>query len=205
MTGFSVRSLDQATWPDFVRLVERHNGVWGGCWCMSFHPEGVGRTKTAAQNRSEKECRVREGRAHAALVYDGSTCVGWCQFGSPDELSRIKRQRAYLEGLAVLPEWRITCFFVDKNYRGKGVAAAALRGALSDIGRLGGGTVESYPEAVEGRSVAAAFLHNGTVAMFERQGFRRTRRIGKNTWVVAKVVRGPSKKRPSVGARAALS
>ena len=50
-----VRPLDETTWPDFARLVERHNGVWGGCWCMGFHAEGVGRTKTAAQNRSEKE------------------------------------------------------------------------------------------------------------------------------------------------------
>ena len=188
MTGFSVKPLDETTWPDFARLVERHNGVWGGCWCMAFHAEGVGRTKTAAQNRSEKECRVREGRAHAALVYDGATSVGWCQFGPPDELPRIKHKRAYLEGLTVLPDWRITCFFVDREYRGKGVASAALEGALRDIARLGGGTVESYPEAVEGRSVSGSFLHNGTVSMFERQGFRRARRLGKNHWVVNKVV-----------------
>jgi GNAT superfamily N-acetyltransferase len=159
---------------------------------MAFHPEGVGRTKTVAQNRAEKECRVREGRAHAALVYDGATCVGWCQFGPPDELPRIKHRRVYLEGLATLPEWRITCFFVDKTHRGTGVASAALKGALQEIARLGGGTVESYPEGVEGRSVAASFLHNGTVSMFERQGFERTRRLGKNHWVVAKVVRGSS-------------
>jgi Acetyltransferase (GNAT) family. len=196
MTGFSVKSLDASTWTDFARLVEKHNGVWGGCWCMAFHPEGVGRGKTAAQNRSEKECRVREGRAHAALVYDGATCVGWCQFGPPDELSRIKHQRAYREGLTVLPDWRITCFFVDKAYRGQGVASAALEGALREIDRLGGGTVESYPEGVDARSVSASFLHNGTVAMFERQGFERTRRLGKNHWVVTKVVRGPSKLEP---------
>jgi hypothetical protein len=62
MTGLRVRPLDATTWSDFARLVESRNGVWGGCWCMAFHAEGVGRTKTAAQNRSEKECRVRERR-----------------------------------------------------------------------------------------------------------------------------------------------
>jgi GNAT superfamily N-acetyltransferase len=196
MAGFNVKPLDETTWLGFARLVEKHNGVWGGCWCMIFHPEGVGRIKTAAQNRSEKECRVREGRAHVALVYDGAACVGWCQFGPPDELSRIKHQRAYLEGLTDLPDWRITCFFVDKAYRGKGVASAALKGALREIARLGGGTVESYPERVEGRSVAGAFLHNATLSMFERQGFEPTRRLGKNHWAVTKVVRGPSKRRP---------
>lgn len=67
---FRVRPLNETTWPDFERLVERHNGVWGGCWCMAFHSEGVGRTRTVAQNRSEKERRVREGQAHAALMYE---------------------------------------------------------------------------------------------------------------------------------------
>jgi GNAT superfamily N-acetyltransferase len=196
MPGFSVKPLNEITWPDFAQLVERHNGVWGGCWCMAFHTEGVGRDKTAAQNRTEKERRVREGRAHAALVYDGPTCVGWCQFGPTDELPRIKHKRAYLEGLTDLPDWRITCFFVDKEYRGAGVAAVALQGALKEIARLGGGTVESYPEDAGGRSVSGSFLYNGTVAMFERQGFRRARRMGKNHWVVTRVVRGLSKKKP---------
>jgi GNAT superfamily N-acetyltransferase len=84
---------------------------------------------------------------------------------------------------------------VDRDYRGKGVASAALEGALGEIARLGGGTVESYPEDGEGRSVSGSFLHNGTVPMFERQGFRRTRRLGKNHWVVTKVVRKSSQGR----------
>jgi GNAT superfamily N-acetyltransferase len=184
MTGLSTRPLDETTWPDFAALVERHNGVWGGCWCMAFHAKGRG----AAQNRADKQARVREGRAHAALVYDGEACVGWCQFGPTDELPRIKHGRAYREGLTALPDWRITCFFVDKSHRGKGVAAAALEGALREIGRLGGGTVESYPEDVAGRSTSSSFLHNATIAMFERQGFERTRRLGKNHWIVARIV-----------------
>jgi GNAT superfamily N-acetyltransferase len=189
MAGFSVRPLDESTWPDFARLVDKHNGVWGGCWCMGFHAEGVGGAKAPGRdNRAEKERRVREGRAHAALVYDGVACVGWCQFGSPDELPRIKHKRVYLEGLTDPPDWRITCFFVDRAYRGKGVASSALGGALEQIGRLGGGTVESYPERVEDRSVSSSFLHNGTVAMFEQHGFERDRPIGKHHWVVTKVV-----------------
>jgi GNAT superfamily N-acetyltransferase len=190
MTSFGVRPLDETTWPDFARLVEKHNGVWGGCWCMAFHPEGVGRSRTPEQNRSEKERRVREGRAHAALVYDGAACVGWCQFGSPDELPRIKHKRAYLGTPGDPAAWRITCFFVDRAYRKRGVASCALGGALQQIARLGGGTVESFPERVDGRSVSASFLHNGTVAMFEDHGFERIRAIGKNHWVVAKVVPG---------------
>lgn len=188
MSDFIVKSLDENTWPDFAQLVEKHNGVWGGCWCMAFHQEGVGRTKSASQNRSEKERRVWEGRAHAALVYDGTTAIGWCQFGPTDELPRIKHKREYLKGVTQLPDWRITCFFVDRAYRGKGVAAIALEGALNEIARLGGGTVESYPEDVEGRKVSGSFLYNGTIAIFERQGFQRARRLGKNHWVVTKII-----------------
>lgn len=140
------------------------------------------------ERRDKKECRVREGTAHAALVYDGEKCVGWWQFGSPVELPRIKRQGAYREGLLTQPDRRVTCFFVDKGYRRKGVAAVALHGALQEISRLGGGTVEIYPEDVDGRSVSASFLHNASTAMFERGGFTRDRQIGKNYWVMKKVV-----------------
>jgi hypothetical protein len=133
MPDYGTRPLDAGTWPDFAELVEAHNGVWGGCWCMAFHSEGVGRGKGPGQNRAEKEVRVRESRAHAALVYDGATCVGWCQFGVPDELPRVKNRRAYLDGLDDLPDWRITCFFADGRHRGQGVASAALAGALAEI------------------------------------------------------------------------
>jgi len=186
MPDFTVKPLDEITWPDFAQLVEKHHGVWGGCWCMAFHAEGA----RHSENRSLKETRVREGRAHAALVYDGATAVGWCQFGPTDELPRIKHKREYLDGLSQLPDWRITCFFVDRDYRHQGVAAVALAGALNEIARLGGGTVESYPEDVEGRSTSGSFLHNATLAIFERQGFERTRRLGKHHWVVTKVVAG---------------
>jgi GNAT superfamily N-acetyltransferase len=121
-------------------------------------------------------------------VYDGPACVGWCQFGPPEELPRIKHLRVYAEGASEPPQWRITCFFVDKEYRGKGVSSAALAGALEEIACLGGGTVESYPEDVGNRNVSASFLYNSRMSMFERQGFERVRRIGKNHWVVAKVV-----------------
>ncbi len=190
MIAFTVKPLNESTWADFARLVEKSNGVWGGCWCMGFHEEGVGRGRTAEQNRANKEQRVREGRAHAALVYDGENAVGWCQFGPTAELPRIKLKKDYQNGLEDLPDWRITCFFVDREYRGKGVADAALAGALEEIARLGGGVVESYPEDTEGRKVSGSFLYNSTLKNFEQHGFERVRPLGKTHWVVRKTVRG---------------
>ncbi len=185
MPELTTLPLSPETWPAFAELVERHNGVWGGCWCVEFHPDG----KLRGPHRRElKERKVRDGSTHAALAFDADRCVGWCQFGPPHELPRIKHLRVYTEGLEVLPDWRITCFFVDKQYRGQGVASAALTGALRLIADAGGGTVESYPEDVQGREVTASFLYNSRLAMFEQQGFVRARRLGKNHWVVSKVV-----------------
>ncbi len=50
--------------------------------------------------------------------------------------------------------------------------------------------MESFPECVDDRSVSGSFLHNATLAMFEQQGFERARPIGKNHWLVTKVVPG---------------
>ena len=185
--AISVRPLDVNTWPAFARLVEANNGVWGGCWCMGFHVK-VGKGRTPAQNRAEKEQRVRDGRAHAALVLDGDRCLGWCQFGSPEELPQIKSRRRYEKDLGTLPDWRITCFFTGKGLRRRGGADAALGGALAEIARHGGGTVEGYPEETDDRTLSGSFLHTGPMAAFEKHGFTRTRPIAPHRWVVSRTV-----------------
>jgi hypothetical protein len=88
--ALTTRMLSDETWPDFAELVDANNGVWGGCWCMAFHPEGVGPGHNAAGNREAKRRHVRSGTVRQMLVYDGDRCVGWCQFGQPAELPNIK-------------------------------------------------------------------------------------------------------------------
>jgi GNAT superfamily N-acetyltransferase len=182
-----VKPLDADTWPAFARLVEHNNGVWGGCWCMGFHVR-LGKDRTAAQNRAEKDQRVREGRTHNALVLDGEECLGWCQFGSPEELPEVKSRRRYEAELTELPDWRITCFFTGRGHRGRGVADAALAGALELIADAGGGVVEGYPEETDDRKVSGSFLHTGPMAAFEKHGFTRTRPISPHRWVVTRRV-----------------
>jgi GNAT superfamily N-acetyltransferase len=143
-----------------------------------------------------KEVRVRDGQAHAALVFDGSTAVGWCQYGPTAELPNIRSRKAYEVGLADLPDWRITCFFIDRDRRGEGIANLALREALRAIARAGGGTVEAYPEDVEGRKVSRSFLCSGTLGMFEKEGFTKTRKIGMHRWVVVRTL-APDRTDPS--------
>jgi GNAT superfamily N-acetyltransferase len=186
LKAYTVRALDESTWPAFAELVERSNGVFGGCWCMGFHTEGVGKETTPELNRERKLERVRAGTAHAALVFDGEDCVGWCQFGAPGEVPRIKSRAAYERAVTTPTDWRITCNFVGKGHRRQGVATAGLKGAVDLIAELGGGRVEGYPEGAD--SVPAGFLFNGALSTYEKLGFVRDRKIGKHRWVVAKVV-----------------
>src|SRR3954451_15756309 len=137
----TVRALGPETWAAFAALAERHNGVWGGCWCTWFHTMHAEKTFNADDNRALKERLAKKGGAHAALVFDGDVAVGWCQYGSPEELKNIKHRKEYEAELDSLPDYRLTCFFVDKRYRRRGVSALALQGALDLIAKAGGGVV----------------------------------------------------------------
>ncbi len=87
------------------------------------------------------------------------------------------------------PDWRITCFFVDRDHRNEGVAKAALEGALGLITAKGGGTVDGYPIDTHGKSYSSSFLWGGTHSMFTDFGFRPLGQLGSNKWVMRKVVR----------------
>jgi ribosomal protein S18 acetylase RimI-like enzyme len=186
------KPLTPDTWPAFARLVEKHNGIFGGCWCISFHLEPGETSHGAAAYRAMKKARVWKGQAHAALVLDGQNAVGWCQFGPTAELPNIRSKKAYEEGLGKLPDWRITCFFIDRERRREGIATFALREALREITRLGGGTVEAYPEDYTGQKISSSFLCSGTLGMFEKAGFKKARKIAMHRWVVVR--RLPSKR-----------
>jgi GNAT superfamily N-acetyltransferase len=190
MSEYMVRPLGPGTWDAFARLAERHNGVWNGCWCTWFHTLNAEKEKdrTSESNRALKERLVNEGRAHAALVFDGDEAVGWAQYGTPAELPNINHRKEYEATVDRLPDYRLTCFFVDRKYRRKGVAAAALRGALDLIAQAGGGVVEAYPQDTGGQKVSASFLYSVTRSLFEQAGFSYVRHKGKNHCVMRIVI-----------------
>jgi len=184
--AYTIRPLEASTWDAFAELVERNNGIFGGCWCIGYHPEAGRRD---LDYRTVKQDRVRSDRAHAALVLDSDGLAqGWCQYGRPEELPGIKHRREYDKDAPPRPDWRITCFYVDKRHRGQGVARAALIGALDLIARAGGGLVEAIPEVTAGRQAPGRFLFSATVELFEEYGFVRVRPVGKHAWIVSRVI-----------------
>jgi len=188
VNGYTIRALEPATWDAWAALVEKHNGVWGGCWCVWFHPDSPEKRVSAEGNRALKQRLVREGRAHAAMVLDGDAVVGWCQYGSPEELPNIYHRKEVEASQTLPPDYRLTCLFVDRDHRRSGVAAVAVRGALDLIAQAGGGVVEAYPQDTPGKRTSASFLYNGTRGLFERAGFTWDRPKGKNHCVMRIVV-----------------
>jgi len=198
MSEYEIKALSPDTWDDFARLAERHNGCWSaihgscwaegsGCWCMRFQ-RSCAEKRAGEGNRDRKERLVSEGRAHAALVFDGVDAVAWCEYGTPEELPNIYHRKEYLAGVEKLPDYRLTCLFVDKNHRGTGLAGVALNGALDLIAQAGGGVVEAYPQDTAGQQVSSTFLYNGTRSLFEKAGFSYDRRKGKYHCVMSKTV-----------------
>jgi GNAT superfamily N-acetyltransferase len=186
LSELTVKPLSLETWPAYADLVARHKGVWGGCWCCWFHADAGGEGYEG--NRERKKQLVEEGRAHAALVFDGEEAVGWLQYGTPEELPNIYHRKEYLATAKRLPDYRLTCFFIDKRYRRKGVARVALDGALELIAQAGGGVVEGYPHDTAGKKTSASFLYNGTRTLFEQAGFTFDRAKGTKNTVMVKTV-----------------
>jgi len=187
MGDFVVKALGPDTWDAFAGLAERHNGVFGGCWCTWFHTMQSEKTFDAADNRALKQRLVEEGRAHAALVFAGEEAVAWAQYGAPAELPNIHHRKQYEAERDELPDYRITCMFVDKRYRRQGLLEVALGGVLDLIAQAGGGVVEGYPhDTKDGKKVSV--LYGGTRDMFERAGFTYLRPKGQRNCVMRTTV-----------------
>jgi GNAT superfamily N-acetyltransferase len=184
---YSTRALSKKTWLDLESLFGKPGvGDAWWCWCMynqrpqSLPSKGLhSRAERAVRNRQEKRELVEKGCSHGILVYAKGEPVGWCQYGPREELPRLDNSRNYRKAM---PEggtdrlWRITCFVVDRKYRRRGVASAALKAALEAIRDKGGGLVEAYP--VSKTDQGPGYMYTGTVTMFEKAGFKMVAPFG---------------------------
>src|SRR4051794_34652318 len=179
MSDFTIRALTPETFDDFAALVERNRGMFASCWSTHFHPDCAEKGQTAEGNRALKRRLVADGVAHAALVYDGDRAVAWAEYGSPEELPNIQHRKEYVATAEGLPDYRVTCILVERDRRGQGLAAVALRGAVELVAQAGGGRVEGYPhDTGGGRKKKASFLHNRTPTTDEHEGLTHHRPQG---------------------------
>jgi hypothetical protein len=61
MSEYMVKPHGPDSWDAFAQLVERHNGVWNGCWCAWFHPKCAEKGPGAEDSRLRKQRLVNEG------------------------------------------------------------------------------------------------------------------------------------------------
>jgi GNAT superfamily N-acetyltransferase len=187
--GHLIRALSTETWLAYEDLAARHNGVFGGCWCTWFHCHPDPPERAALGNREFKHHLVDRDRAHAALVFDGDEAIAWAEFGPVEELPNIHHRKQWEQETTRVPDYRITCLFVDRRFRRRGMAAVAVKGALALIAEAGGGLVEAYPHDLPPeKKISSSFLYNATRTMYERLGFAYLRPKGAGNCVMTTVV-----------------
>jgi GNAT superfamily N-acetyltransferase len=182
---WSAKLIKAETWPDFERMFAKHRGCQGGCWCAYHICSSVEFNRLDREgHKMRHKHAIEQGLTSGVICYLDESPVGWCQFGPALSFEHNNRGRAYqalAPELAVEPDWRITCVFVDKDYRGLGLSRKVLAEAIAAIKSLGGGVTEAFPMEVPG---AKRPQYTGSVVMYEAEGFVRVAPLGKNSFLM---------------------
>ncbi len=114
----------------------RHNGVWGRLLVHGLPPGGPGPRREPSREGTPSPGGPSSRRPRVRRSTSG---LGWlCEFGPPDEASPHASTSEPVPRVSpTLSDWMIACFFVDRGYRRKGVAAALLEGRSAGASRLG--------------------------------------------------------------------
>jgi GNAT superfamily N-acetyltransferase len=104
------------------------------------------------------------------LAYIGPVPVGWCALAPREEYPRLERSRT-LARLDDAPVWAITCFFVTRAFRRRGVTTRLLTDATLYAAGRGARIVEAYPIDPGSPNVPAVFAWTGFVSAFRQAGF----------------------------------
>ncbi len=152
------------------------------------------RHKGAANRRAFKAI-VESGRIPGLIAYDGNVPVGWCAVEPREAYPGLERSRV-LGRLDEEPVWSVTCFFVDRRYRNRGVTVQLVEAAKRHVRRRGGGTLEGYPVDPRGKTMPAVFAWTGFPSVFRKAGFTECARRSATRPIMRLVLR------PAKGARA---
>jgi GNAT superfamily N-acetyltransferase len=176
--GFQMAILDPVIlpltpdlWPALEDLFATHWPVCH-CWCMYWRIGSDYRQRPDRDNRADFHELVRQGPPPGLLVFTGGLPVGWCQLTPRASLPWLERNWR-LKPVDDLPVWAISCFYVRKGYRRKGVTAALIGAALAVAREAGAPALEAYPLDA---SLTPSASSTGYVSTFLRLGFREVAR-----------------------------
>lgn len=171
---FKVLSMD--TWNAFEVLFGE-KGACAGCWCMFWRiPRKEFDANKSPDNKKLMRKIVEKGNSPGIIAFDGPAPIGWCSFAPRDEYIRLENSRI-LKPVDEQEVWSVSCFFIDREYRGKGVASSLLAAAVKEARRRGAKILEGYPvEPKEGKKYPAAFAWHGVPEIFRSAGFKEVAR-----------------------------
>jgi GNAT superfamily N-acetyltransferase len=130
------------------------------------------RTKPGVQNKEAFREIVSRGPPPGLLAFDGAQAVGWCQLTPRDTLPWLDRAWR-LRRVDDVPVWSLTCFYVRKGYRKRGVTSALIMAALKAARRAGAAALEAYPLDADLTPSASG---TGYASTFARAGFKTVAR-----------------------------
>ena len=117
---------------------------------------------------------VESKAAPGLLAYSEGYHVGWIAVEPRSAYSRLAHSRT-LKPVDDQEVWSITCFFVEKKHRHKGITVELLKAAANYVKEQGGKIVEGYPVDVK-KEEAAPFVFTGTASAFNQAGFEEVAR-----------------------------
>jgi GNAT superfamily N-acetyltransferase len=157
-------------WADFEQLFGA-NGACGGCWCMVWR---LSRKDFDSQkgegNKAALQSIVKEGVTPGLMGYIDGEPVSWCAFAPRENYPALERSRI-LKPVDETPVWSISCFFVEKSHRKRGLSVQMLRAAVEYIRKHGGKVVEGYPHEPKAESAPGPFVWTGLARTFTEAGF----------------------------------
>lgn len=175
-TELEVRPLTPSRWPDVEKLFGPR-GACGQCWCMYWRLPRSRWTEQKDDGGNKRAFRalVKKGEVPGILAYAAGEPVGWCAIAPREATPGLERTRR-LQPVDELPVWSVTCFFITRAWRRRGVSVALLKAAADHVRRAGGRIIEGYPvEPAAGQS-PDCFVWTGTAAAFRAAGFREVLR-----------------------------
>ena len=162
-------------WTDFETLFGER-GACGGCWCTFWRrPRSEFNDNKGDGNRRLMLGLVDDGPPPGILGYLGDETFGWCAVAPRVDYTALTRSRI-LRPVDDTPVWFISCLFVRKDQRKKGLSVQLLRAAVEHVRWQGGKVVEGYPVEPKTDEVPAAFAWTGLATAFLAAGFREVAR-----------------------------
>lgn len=170
--------LDSTRWEDFEHLFGE-KGACGGCWCMSWRlKKSEFELGKGEPNKYSMMNLVYRGNPVGVLAYINQEVIGWCAVAPREVYKRLEYSRV-LKRIDDKPVWSITCFFIAKTFRRKGISTELIKGAIEYAKLNGANIVEAYPVVPYDNYVPDAFLWTGTPKAFKNAGFEEVERRSK--------------------------